>query len=262
MQPSSAPSHLALLRMHLFNAEEAYAAYRTHATIPPLRLRTGVTIHHSAADPIAALFSEIVLDGCYVAPGFYSPAPTDTVVDCGANIGVAALHFWGLAPGMRIFCFEPCAGTARRLQFNVEANGLQDRVAVFPLGLWDHEADLPLWLERKSGDCSLFNRAAGHSAPVESVHCISLGQALDRCEVETVDLLKIDAEGAEIEILRGARAVDWSRIRRLVVEYHDMFRPGCRETVVSLLESHGFQVDIAIHNPKQGIIKAVRQTCS
>ena len=50
--------------------------------------------------------------------------------------------------------------------------------------------------------------------------------ALRRSGAERVALLKVDVEGAEIEIVEAAGAAVWARIDRVVLEFHDRIRPG------------------------------------
>jgi 31-O-methyltransferase len=56
--------------------------------------------------------------------------------------------------------------------------------------------------------------------------------------VETIDLLKIDVEGAEMEVLAGIAEADWPRIRRLVVEAHDT--GGRLGQLIDALRDRGF----------------------
>lgn len=58
--------------------------------------------------------------------------------------------------------------------------------------------------------------------------------------LERIDLLKIDAEGAEEAVLEGIRTEDWERIRQVVVEVHDV--DGRLERMTARLRSLGFHV--------------------
>lgn len=60
--------------------------------------------------------------------------------------------------------------------------------------------------------------------------------------IERIDLLKIDVEGAELDVLRGVTEADWSGIRQVVAEVHDL-DGRCRD-VKALLERQGFIVDL------------------
>ncbi len=65
-----------------------------------------------------------------------------------------------------------------------------------------------------------------------------LSTVLREADVERVDFLKIDVEGAEMDVLRGISAADWSKIRQLAVEVHDI--DGRAQAVQGLLRDAGF----------------------
>jgi hypothetical protein len=61
--------------------------------------------------------------------------------------------------------------------------------------------------------------------------------------------------------MQGAEPEVWRRIRRVVAEYHDLLRPGCREAVLEVLRDNGFS-NIAVlpfsHDDRLGVIRASR----
>lgn len=78
----------------------------------------------------------------------------------------------------------------------------------------------------------------------------TLSAALAESDVDAVDLVKIDVEGAEEEVLDGIAAHDWPRLRQLVIEVHDI--DGRLARLGRLLESHGYRTvhareDWALH---------------
>jgi 31-O-methyltransferase len=70
----------------------------------------------------------------------------------------------------------------------------------------------------------------------------TVSEAMRESGTETVDLLKIDVDGAEWEVLRGIDAADWPWLRQLVIEVHNV--GGRIERVQKLLESYGFAVAV------------------
>lgn len=74
----------------------------------------------------------------------------------------------------------------------------------------------------------------------------TLSQVVRDHGVGTIDLLKIDAERAELEILRGIEPPDWPLIRQVVVEVHDV--DDRVSHVRTMLSERGF-TGIAIHQP-------------
>ena len=128
-------------------------------------------------------------------------APDAVVFDVGAHLGYYSLLAAGL--GGRVHAFEPARSTARLLERNVG-----DRATVAVAGLWSEETTLEL---KDFGpahsavntfvsvrDEGLSDPDGAYPAPVTT---------LDRYVEDTNEvpsLIKVDAEGAELQVLRGA----------------------------------------------------------
>ena len=57
-------------------------------------------------------------------------------------------------------------------------------------------------------------------------------------KIAAIDVLKIDAEGSELDIVMGIEADDWRKIKQLIVEVHDV--NGRLPKMISLFESYGY----------------------
>jgi FkbM family methyltransferase len=242
------------------NGSDILSSYRDGRPLPDLELRSGPIIGHSAKDPLEKLIYKTFVLAAYTCDGFYLPSPGDNVIDCGANIGVFALCVAGMAPGIRVFCFEPATDTRARLEVNVHRNELDKQLHVFPYALFDSDTTRSLKLFPCSGDCSLFAPADCQPHKEESVRCISLKNAMNLCGVRTIDLLKVDVRGAELEIITSAAEVEWQRIKRVVVEFHDAWRPGSRDRVLASLVQNGFEITrttVLDTQPVHAIVQAV-----
>jgi FkbM family methyltransferase len=122
--------------------------------------------------------------------------PGDTVFECGAHHGCTtiALSRW-VGPEGRIFAFEPAAYNAQMVRRNIELNGLRNVVIEQKaVGLTDGRA----FISDKSNSSVLQGATAGREVDVTS---------LDKFAALNPDLLKIDVEGFEAEVLKGAQRV-------------------------------------------------------
>jgi FkbM family methyltransferase len=128
--------------------------------------------------------------------------PGDTVVDAGANVGTHAVAFARAAGGSgRVLAFEPQPRVFELLERNVRANGY-DNVSVYRFALGSertarHVLPLDYAAHVNVGAVSLVARPDAGSSGVDVV-------PLDSLELDTVRLIKIDVEGMECEVLRGA----------------------------------------------------------
>lgn len=124
-----------------------------------------------------------------------------TVVDVGANLGTHAVFFAKkVGRAGRVVAFEPQSFTHALLTRNVEANALQNVVARREaVGARAGEATFPVLDPRTAANFGA--AAATASGDGERVPVV----ALDALGLERCDLLKVDVEGAEVDVLAGAR---------------------------------------------------------
>jgi len=85
----------------------------------------------------------------------------------------------------------------------------------------------------------------------------SLSSIINQLKLESCDLLKLDCEGAEYDILLNAPPVVLSKIRRIVMEYHDQITKFTHQDLVEFLREKGFSVEIYA-NPVHGNIGYLR----
>ena len=123
----------------------------------------------------------------------------DMFVDVGANVGSYTILACA-ARGARGFCFEPVPATYRRLLDNLRLNDLSERVRAFNIGLSDREGELVF---TAGENCSNHVVADGEgcadpvTVPARPLDGVLAG--------ESPSVLKIDVEGFETLVLRGAR---------------------------------------------------------
>lgn len=224
-----------LTDLALQNADDCFYAWEHKTCPPPLKTRAGIVVSHAwPADPVYLLFQEIFLLRCYTGGGFYQPRGGDVVVDVGANVGMFAMHLLTLCSNVReIHCFEPSQDARSRLALNIESNNLGNVVSIHPFAIWSGCGSKLLLPYPCSGRKSFFNDGTGFDdGSGETVRCLSLSAALNLCGIESVDFLKIDAEGAEVEILQAADSATWAKIARVALEYHEALRPGSKTELI------------------------------
>lgn len=223
---------------HLTNGVDVWAAVRRRRPVTHLALRGGLVIHARPEDDGFGLFWEIIAERCYTGRVFYRPQPEHTVVDIGANIGVFVLECQRRAPGIRVHAVEPAPTTVAQLRANLEANRLAERVTVHELAVSDAEGTLHLTPGADlTGHQVLNKRGAGPEIPA-----VTLDGLFARAGIERCDLLKIDTEGAEMDIVHGASPEVWPRVGRVVIEYH---YPGYADAIASRLTDLGFRTRVA-----------------
>lgn len=222
------------------NWREVWSAYRSKAALPQLHLRNGFVLDHvQDNDETLFVFREIFEEHCYTSDGFYAPKSTDVVLDIGANIGAFAIYLQTRARGIKVHCFEPASSTRERLQRNLTINNLGSSVFVYPYAVIDKNGIAYLGQHVHSVERALVANENG-GGQAERVESITLARAVELSGATTIDLVKIDIEGAETELILSTEADLWKRVERVVLEYHESIRPGCREVLTKALAERGF----------------------
>ncbi len=167
------------------------------------------------ADPgIRYVLDEVLARDCYpVVPGVGGIA---TIVDIGANVGIAAVRLRLAYPDARILCFEPNPAALPFLRINAE----RARAETLDYGLGETDATLPLYQGSHSTvTASLTAHHMTEAKPLGDVVIRAAGSALAALGVTAIDLLKIDTEGAEMPILRSL-APFLAGVRIAHLEFH------------------------------------------
>lgn len=131
--------------------------------------------------------------------------PGDTAVDIGANIGIVSLLLAKLVgPSGRLHCFEPNPRMQRLLQSSLERNGVTN-ATIHRIALGSAEAQLELFVPAvNAGAASLLPARAKGAAQTLTVPVRPLSAVLSEHGIERIHFVKIDVEGFEAEVLRGA----------------------------------------------------------
>lgn len=131
-----------------------------------------------------------------------------TIFDVGANKGQTTLNYRQKFPEANIFAFEPVNQTFEVLKANV---GVDPHVYCFNLALGEENKQEKMLVQGTSGSNSISPGSQINSQPEQSqetVNIITLDKfmAENDHKIDQIDLLKIDTEGYECQVLRGAAA--------------------------------------------------------
>jgi FkbM family methyltransferase len=129
------------------------------------------------------------------------PAEISTVVDVGANCGAASVYFARCYPQAAIHAVEPAGAAFALLQRN--AAGLSN-IRAHNVGL--HRADLVVPLYQGAIDAvtaSVLPRARKNAEASEMIRLRNANAWASEHGITNIDLLKLDAEGCEVEILEA-----------------------------------------------------------
>ncbi len=199
------------------------------------------------ADPHRAIGHSILTTGLYELAVSEAVArlvsPGDTVIDAGANIGYMTL-LAGVAAGPqgRVLSFEPHPELFKILQNNVDAARARHAMSTIELhndalGETAGTAALVLPADFSANDGIAHVALPGETA--ERTVEIRVSVLDDILGSATANVMKMDVEGYEAHVLRGARrALAERRIRHIIFEDHDV----AHSEVVAILRAAGYRL--------------------
>lgn len=183
-------------------------------------------------------YEDIWVDELY---RFVSGTTSPLILDCGANIGLSVIYFKYFYPRARVVAFEPDPKIFQVLKANVASFGLLD-VTLEQKALWSSEG-----IQLFEPDGSVGGRIAGvvrRREPIE-IQTVRLRDWLDT----EVEMLKIDIEGAELEVLVDCQD-QLANVNYLFVEYHSQpNEPQRLDELLLILGGAGFRYHIKDANP-------------
>jgi FkbM family methyltransferase len=135
------------------------------------------------------------------------------IVDGGANLGEMTAQLLRAYPAAQVTAFEPAPATYARLARRFAG---EPRVRTLPLALGATPGEMDFHVNRHCGTNSLFPRFLGgrryfsaEDAPLETIRVpvTTLDRQAAERAIDHIDLLKLDTQGAELQILRGAQTL-------------------------------------------------------
>lgn len=207
---------------------------RTTFTVAGRKVRVEMTAAHY---PVAL---GVFVVGEYDLRGVVAEPPR-TILDLGANVGMASAYLDAIFPGARYICVEPDPRNLKLLRSNIRHNRLPAEVVSKAVGAYSGELSLHI------GPDPAMTAAVGgpvHPGPGSYIRRVRMTTVPEICEqynLSRIDLLKIDIEGAEQDLL--CRNNGWlARVGTIVLELHTNISP---EEVQLAIGPYGFRLSSA-----------------
>ncbi len=141
------------------------------------------------------------------------------IFDIGGNCGLFSAFAANVCPGSLIHCFEPAAELIPLIRTNVYGKNVQ----IHNLAVGDANGRRSLYVNRSSQQTNSFNRdavtlfAKPDDIEVREVDCVTLDGFVAEQQLLNVDVLKVDVQGYEGAVFRGARSL-LSEVQQIFVE--------------------------------------------
>lgn len=166
-----------------------------------------------------------------------------TILDAGANVGYGALWFARRFPNAQIVSLEPESANFEMLRKNTSA---YPQVRPIKAGLWNRSCFLRI-IPTEWGSWGFRTEEVEEETP-DSIRALSVPDIMREQGWETIDLFKMDIEGAE-RFVFDERVHEWlPRVKMMFLELHDNVDTSCSKKVFKALLDHDFRVDVSGEN--------------
>lgn len=145
------------------------------------------------------------------------------ILDCGGNIGCAAVYFAKKYPAAQIYSVEPETNNFKLLTFNTVS---YKNIHPINSALWDKETFIRVE-DSGRGTWGFMTFETTPDNP-DAFRTTTVARLLAGSGFDEIDLLKIDIEGAEKEVFSAPDVDEWlPKVKVLAIELHDRMKRGC-----------------------------------
>lgn len=166
-----------------------------------------------------------------------------TVIDIGANVGFFSIFAYTKFNNPRIFSYEPIRRNFLELQKNTQKIP-RENITIVNSAVSNSEGELSLKFNENqliTTSASIFDNELG--SDIEVVPSMTLSAILNKNQINQIDFLKLDCEGAEYEIIYQSPLEVLRKIKNVAIETHKgQAENENTASLISYLQENGFQL--------------------
>lgn len=176
-----------------------------------------ITVRTPLGFKLVSLYSHddmLTVNEIFCRKDYHAHAELNVVVDLGSNIGISALYFLTRNNYSRCFLFEPVPLNVKRMQNQL--TDYNNRISIFENAVSNINGTVDFGVE-ESGRYGGIDLIIGGKITVSCLHINDILKSILE-EVEFIDILKIDTEGAEISTVKSIDINYLNKINSIYIE--------------------------------------------
>ena len=174
----------------------------------------------------------------YYNPPFMAIQAGDVVFDIGANNGYFTIYAAIKAARGKVYAFEPVSDLYKVINDNLLVNKLSN-VVVENIAVSRKNSRSIFYISKRHNGCHSIFRRNPEDKMIETDNVILEDYCVQH-NIQNIDFLKLDCEGAEYEILLNSNLGFLFRIKKISMEYHDDITDHKHGELVDFLCNHNF----------------------
>lgn len=203
-------------------------SHREHIRVPGVKHH--IHLRKNTTDHLA--FEQVFITKEY---DFEPGCDPSVIVDAGSNIGLGTVYFANRYPGARVISIEPEPNNFHMLKKNTN---FYSNVTAVKAAVWNEDTELNIYDEGKGEWAFTVHREK--AGTVGKVMALSIPKLMATYDLPYIDILKIDIEGAEKELFTSNYESWLPKVRVLVIELHDHYKPGTSRQFFETISKYQF----------------------
>jgi|694.fasta_scaffold11882_16 FkbM family methyltransferase len=145
--------------------------------------------------------------------------PSDILWDIGSHAGHYAVFAASIVKGEnQVFSFEPDSSARKSQMETIQLNKFSPKIKVFDFAVSDQDGVIQFLDQGGNANSHILKKDSGEDGKITKMNCRSLNSLLK--ELPAPSFVKIDTEGAEIDILKGASELLKNSSVKFICELH------------------------------------------
>lgn len=177
------------------------------------------------------------------------------IIDIGAHVGIASLFFSTKYPKSYVFSIEPDPENYKLLLSNIQLNKKKN-IKPFNTSVLNNNKEVVFLFKNKHSSMSHTRKDLTEVKTTNKykvVKSVKLESFIRKNKIKNVDILKIDVEGSEYEIILNLKPSTFSKIRYIIVEYHNWVKGLSEKDLVDKLVENNYKVRVVKNRHIDGV---------
>jgi FkbM family methyltransferase len=181
---------------------------------------------------LRVFYQIFIEENYYFFPNGFKP---NVIVDLGANVGYSTLWYRKYFPHAKIIALEPEANNFKILLNNIES---KEGISALQKAIWHKDEEL--YIKNPEALSWSFETSKLKEKNSQRIVGITIDSLMSQFEIDKIDLLKIDIEGAEFDLFSNEPLIWLEKVGAIMIETHDKKRPGTSDLIDSIMSEAGF----------------------
>jgi FkbM family methyltransferase len=154
------------------------------------------------------------------------------IIDGGANIGMASIYFANKYKDVKVIAVEPEAGNFEMLKRNVHG---YTNITAINAALWNTSGEIAVFDTNLGNTGFMVETNISALRPITKkvkhlTKAITIDEIMQEFAIDSIDILKIDIEGAEKEVFESCK--NWiNKTKCVIIELHERMKKGCNKSL-------------------------------